>query len=279
MVKSIRNTFTSGEIAKLANISKQTLSYYEKEKLLKPAKRNQDNNYAYYSLAEHHMLEMIVCMRRLGFSIKSIREFLHYRDENIVSNLLRKKQEELILEQKELMEKLQSVQTILRKTDHIRNLILDRVLLEQLPEYEMYVSQNLSSMDGDKNNLIIRLNFMKNLFRLNNCDLTTGWFLSQDNTKKFQCSPVSRFFAMDNYNCIDDFRKLVNHKTKNQCYVSIYGKGNYHHCCEAWIKKCFQFIERNELEINGDTIVSFEKDYWITNDKNEYVFKLSIPVK
>lgn len=84
---------------------------------------------------------------------------------------------------------------------------------------------------------------------------------------------------MDNYNCIDDFRKLANHKTKNQCYVSIYGKGNYHHCCEAWIKKCFQFIERNELEINGDTIVSFEKDYWITNDKNEYVFKLSIPVK
>lgn len=56
-------------------------------------------------------------------------------------------------------------------------------------------------------------------------------------------------------------------------------RGNYHHCCEAWIKKCFQFIERNELEINGDTIVSFEKDYWITNDKNEYVFKLSIPVK
>lgn len=156
MVKSIRNTFTSGEIAKLANISKQTLSYYEKEKLLKPAKRNQDNNYAYYSLAEYHMLEMIVCMRRLGFSIKDIREFLHYRDENIVSNLLRKKQEELILEQKELMEKLQSVQTILRKTDHIRNLILDRVLLEQLPEYEMYVSQNLSSMDGNKNNLIIR---------------------------------------------------------------------------------------------------------------------------
>lgn len=279
MVKSIRNTFTSGEIAKLANISKQTLSYYEKEKLLKPAKRNQDNNYAYYSLAEHHMLEMIVCMRRLGFSIKDIREFLHYRDENIVSNLLRKKQEELIFEQKELMEKLQSVQTILRKTDHIRNLILDRVLLEQLPEYEMYVSQNLSSMDGDKNNLIIRLNFMKNLFRFNNCDLTTGWFLSQDNTKKFQCSLVSRFFAMDNYNCIDDFQKLVNHKTKNQLYVSIYGKGNYHHCCEAWIKKCFQFIECNELEINGDTIVSFEKDYWITNDKNEYVFKLSIPVK
>ena len=36
MVKSIRNTFTSGEIAKLANISKQTLSYYEKEKLLNP---------------------------------------------------------------------------------------------------------------------------------------------------------------------------------------------------------------------------------------------------
>ena len=89
---------------------------------------------------------------------------MNYRDENIVSNLLRKKEEELILEQKELMEKMLSVQTILRKTDHIRNLILDRVLLEQLPEYKMYVSQYLSSVDGDKNNLIIRLNFMKNLF-------------------------------------------------------------------------------------------------------------------
>ena len=73
----------------------------------------------------------------------------------------------------------------------------------------MYVSQYLSSVDGDKNNLIIRLNFMKNLFRLNNCDLTTGWFLSQDNTKKFQCSPVSRSFAMDNYNCIDDFENWL----------------------------------------------------------------------
>ena len=66
---------------------------------------------------------------------------------------------------------------------------------------------------------------------------------------------------------------------KNPFYVSWEHSLHNHHCCEAWIKKCFQFIERNELEINGDTIVSFEKDYWITNDKNEYVFKLSIPVK
>ena len=88
MKRKLRNTFKSGDIARLANISKQTLSYYEREGLLKPALRDDNNRYAYYSLTEHHKLEMVVCLRNLGFSIKEIKRFMEYRNENILIDML-----------------------------------------------------------------------------------------------------------------------------------------------------------------------------------------------
>lgn len=280
MKRKLRNTFKSGDIARLANISKQTLSYYEREGLLKPALRDDNNRYAYYSLTEHHKLEMVVCLRNLGFSIKEIKRFMEYRNENILIDMLQMQQKRVLEEQQELAEKQRKIQNILRKTLFIKNIILGRVSLEQLPEYNLYVSERLSDVDGDKNNLIIRLNFFKQIFPYNQSDFNSGWFLTAESIKNLRFSPVSRFFAIDTgHNEETGFKKLINYKVPSQFYVSIYGKGNYHNCCKSWTEPCLAFIQHNHLRISGDVLVVFIKDYWMTNDKNEYIFKLSIPVK
>lgn len=280
MEKKLRNTFKSGDIARLANISKQTLSYYEREGLLKPALRDDNNNYAYYSLTEHHKLEMVVCLRDLGFSIKEIKNFLEYRNENILIELLEMQQKKILEEQRNLAEKQRRIQNILGKTLFVKNIILDRVSLEQLPEYNMYISERLSEVNGDRNNLLIRLNFFRQIFQYNQSDFNSGWFLTAESIKNLKFSPVNRFFAIDTGNNGEaGFKKLVNYKLPSQFYVSIYGKGNYHDCCKNWVESCLAFIKHNNLRISGDALVVFLKDYWTTNDKNEYIFKLSIPVK
>lgn len=199
MEKKLRNTFKSGDIARLANISKQTLSYYEKEGLLKPALRDDNNNYAYYSLTEHHKLEMVVCLRDLGFSIKEIKNFLEYRNENIFIELL-EMQQKILEEQRNLAEKQRRIQNILGKTLFVKNIILDRVSLEQLPEYNMYISERLSEVNGDRNNLLIRLNFFRQIFQYNQSDFNSGWFLTAESIKNLKFSPVNRFFAIDTGN-------------------------------------------------------------------------------
>ena len=42
--------FSVGEISKLTNVPIQTLRYYDKMGLLKPAYINEQNNYRYYSV-------------------------------------------------------------------------------------------------------------------------------------------------------------------------------------------------------------------------------------
>lgn len=279
MAKEPRNTFTSGEMAKMANISKQALYYYERKNLLKPVKIDKENNYSYYSLPEHHKLEMIVCLRDLGFSIQSIKEFIDYRDENILIDMLREKKLELDCKYQTIAEQQSNVSKILEKSRFIKNLMLDRVGLEQLPAYRMIVSEKLSEVDGDKNNLVIRLNFMKKIFHFNHYDLDHGWFLSKENLQNRIFSPVGRFFAIatgEGSKLIDQY---INFELASKYYVTIYGKGNYHSNCKNWTDNCLRFIEHNGLEVDGDALVIFVKDYWYTNEKDEYVFKLAIPVK
>ena len=69
------NFFTAGELANLFNISKQTLLYYDKIKLLSPAYVD-EKGYRHYSIQQYLDLEIIVNLRSFNISIVVIKEYL-----------------------------------------------------------------------------------------------------------------------------------------------------------------------------------------------------------
>ena len=75
----MENLFSIGELAKYQNISKQTLIFYDKIGLFRPAYVDPDNGYRYYSAAQLDFLDTILIMKKIGFSLKEIQEHMkHY---------------------------------------------------------------------------------------------------------------------------------------------------------------------------------------------------------
>ena len=57
-MQSERIKYTIGEISKITNLNKKTLRFYDEKGILKPLKRDEYNNYRYYS--EQEILKALV---------------------------------------------------------------------------------------------------------------------------------------------------------------------------------------------------------------------------
>lgn len=71
---------TVGQMAEINQVSPQTLRYYDKIGLLKPA-AIYDNGYRYYEISQCALLDMIAHMKALGFSLDEIRDFIRTGDQ------------------------------------------------------------------------------------------------------------------------------------------------------------------------------------------------------
>lgn len=69
------NKLTIDDLSKKLNISKSKLRYYEKIKLIEGIERDETNNRV-YSEKDFELINLIVCMRGLGVSIKAIKKHI-----------------------------------------------------------------------------------------------------------------------------------------------------------------------------------------------------------
>ena len=88
---------TTGELAKLMHVTKNTLFHYDKIGLFSP-EIVLDNEYRYYSIHQIEVLEAIIMLKELGMSLKEIQVFLSDRTPEKLLELFEK--EEQILAEK-----------------------------------------------------------------------------------------------------------------------------------------------------------------------------------
>ena len=81
------NLFTIGQFAKLHEINKKTLMWYDEIGLLKPA-IIKENGYRYYTYYQSSLLETILLLRELNVSIPEIQNFLRNRSAFSLERLL-----------------------------------------------------------------------------------------------------------------------------------------------------------------------------------------------
>ena len=64
----MREYLNVGQMSALFHLNKQTLQYYDREKIFSPAYRNPENNYRMYRFDQVYGLALICYLRKLGFS-------------------------------------------------------------------------------------------------------------------------------------------------------------------------------------------------------------------
>ena len=94
----MENLFSIGEVSKYQNISKQTLIFYDKIGLFCPAFVDPNNGYRYYSASQIDYLDTILIMKKIGFSLKEIKE--HMQDYNIDSSLIVLRKQMTVIDQR-----------------------------------------------------------------------------------------------------------------------------------------------------------------------------------
>jgi len=68
--------FRTGEMARLHGVSKQTLIYYDTIGLFRPKEVGEESGYRYYGLEQFEELDVILCLKSLGMSLKEIKGYL-----------------------------------------------------------------------------------------------------------------------------------------------------------------------------------------------------------
>lgn len=123
------------EIGSLFGLGIQTIHYYDKIGILKPAFREGKAGIRKYKFDQIYQLASIRYMRKLGYSIEEVRKFQDSRNPELTIHLLRERSKALQAQWRELM---QIDDAILRKINYIesemKHMDLDSIEIREFPE-------------------------------------------------------------------------------------------------------------------------------------------------
>lgn len=137
--------FTVNEYAKLHEVGKRTLHYYDEIGLFTPAIKK-DNGYRYYTSSQSSMLEMILTLKELNMSLDEIKSYMSSRKPEDFKQLLQEKQKAIDDE----IEKLKEIKQMLRnKEDLLEVLEEDLNQIVVLPcDSKYYITTEIDHKDN-----------------------------------------------------------------------------------------------------------------------------------
>lgn len=108
---------TIGQMAKLNNISVQTLRHYEKVELLKPSYTNENTGYRYYSMKDFNTIDLIKQCKAMGMSLEEIKEVTNnYTSLESIEDILNN--QKMIID-----EKIKELENIKKKIGYMKDTI------------------------------------------------------------------------------------------------------------------------------------------------------------
>lgn len=124
---------TIGEVAKLSNISIQTLRFYDRIDLFKPIKIDPKNQYRYYQNTQLYYLDIIKSLKYLGLSLEEVKSVLTLSPEELVDYLA--DQENRI--EDEFKRLIETKEVLKRKKEQIQSFVVEsdkmHVCVKEMP--------------------------------------------------------------------------------------------------------------------------------------------------
>ncbi|MFD3158011.1 MerR family transcriptional regulator [Haloimpatiens sp. FM7330] len=266
--------FSTGEFAKLANVSKQTLIYYDKSGVFSPVYKD-ENNFRYYSLSQFEALDTLISLKEIGVPLKEIKSYLSNKDIESLVGLLKKKSQ-LINKQIDRLRHISS--KIKNKSLRLEKAINQRFNTEPYfiqcnPRY--ILTSNVKSDDYKKimAKIIEFIKECKNKEEFDNGN-SIGGIIRKEDILKGKFNKIKAIFIMLNSKIINDH---ANVKPRG-IYACINHIGGYDTTHISY-KKLMNFIEKSGYEIIGDAYENELIGYLSAKSQNEYLIEISIQVQ
>lgn len=275
MDKENKMYFTTGEIAKLYDISKKTLFHYDKIGLFKPEKVL-PNGYRYYSHYQLELLNVICILKDIGVPLLDIKEFIDKRD---ITNSI----EFLELESQKILNEISRLKRINNIIKNKINIInegkkhTDEIFMEEQQEEllilsdEINISTELLDYDLENYSSIIKYCNENNL----DAGYPVGSLMSKENLQNNIFNEYTHYFIQ--VDKLPPHEKKVLVKPKG-LYVVGYSHGYFDQTIHMY-PRLIEYIKKNNLTIVGNAYEQTLIDEVSIKDINNYVIKVSIEVK
>lgn len=272
----MNHLFSIGEVSKYQNISKQTLIFYDKIGLFRPAYVDPDNGYRYYSAGQIDYLDTILIMKKIGFSLSEIKE--HMQHYTIDSSLVAFKNQLSVIDEQ------------IRQLHLIRSRVQHRC--EQMEHAKSHrEKENLVLME-EMDVPYILIHDVKEPYTLTEISIATKQCFAdafQKNLPVFlQCGVIVPLTQIRNghYTAAakvflpiekNDEANNIQQLPAGTC-VSIYHVGDYLSIGRSY-QKLLDYCETHSLEIISDSYEFCINDYLTSRDEEEYITKIMFYVR
>lgn len=268
------NYFSTGEFAKLCNVNKKTLFYYDEIGLFKP-EIVKENGYRYYSIYQLEVFDIIHTLRDLGVPLKQIKSFIDERNPKSVVKFFEYKTGEIENEIKQLRRKQEIMSNkikIIKEAEKIRDNI-DNLSIEEQDEEYLVLSKNIdkSKFPYDSEVYANHLNYCYNQ------DLYIGYPLGFIKT-------IDDLYSENDYAYTYYYTKVNKNDGENIIkkpkgrYLVGYLNGSYIDIPGLY-KKMLDYVKTHNLELIGHSYEEELINLIAVKDMNDYIIKVSMQIK
>ncbi|MCV9949383.1 MerR family transcriptional regulator [Paenibacillus sp. BT-177] len=271
MKNTFEKTYLTGEFAKLLEINKDTLLYYDKIDLFKPA-GTFDNGYRYYTFEQFDQFVAIQSLRAVEVPIKELKTYFDAPNVQALQQLAMEQQEKVAME----IQKLQDIQFFLERTvaltKEMEEVSFGEVLVKQLPaEPVVYSDEKIDWSSLSMEELYEQTTpFLKKLGIKSTAAYGTVYTKGDFLNKKFE--GVSYLFCR-----LDDpsaRMKPAGH------YAVIYHQGPYDEISQTeTYNTLLAYLEEEQLALDGDIYEEYLLHSIAAKEEKDYITKISVKVK
>lgn len=276
----VMEMLTIGQMAKLNNISEQTLRLYDKIGLLKPDIVSNQNRYRYYNIKQSARLDMIQYMKSLGMTLSDIKEQLDQKDISLIKNILAKKTTHINEQLQALKYQKQAIERTIKSYDRYEASPPDgTILVEYIDKRHIYcIDTGINFYDFGIEVYEEMLRKLKkslvsdNLPQIYFCNV--GTILRKNNLEKRRFVSSEVFVFVDR----DSVKEELTIEIPANTYLCIYC--NEFNKEKEYINRLLNAVKKNEYTIVGDYIceVLAELPIFEHNERGMFL-RLQVPIK
>lgn len=272
--------FRIGQLAGIYKISGKTLRYYDELGLLKPQYVDRMTGYRYYTSSQIPILNEIFLLKEMGLSLKEITYLMQREEENdstVLKGVLELKQMELDREIRELLQKKQMIELLKKKLDgegkvEISGLNVGTKKIEKMKVASLEATISAySTQDYLWSELLDFLSQQKIKTGTERYTIYYDSVFKGDDIQveiqkrvltKFQGNERIRYKEVGPLEQVAYLLHTGDHESVINAYQAI-----------------LTWIEENDYEITGNIREEFHMDDFMTNNPEEFVTEIQIPIR
>lgn len=272
-----KELLTIGEVAKLCNISRKTLRYYDECGLITPDYIAKDTGYRYYSKTNVLRLPMIKYYKQMGFKLCEIKDILFSNSSYVQEHSFINKMDDLKKEMEYMHEQLTALSdwyNLIQEARMVLEMNVNEVSTKFITPCEYcYLDQDFSY---DYPASVINIPWV-NYLESNQCEITGEVILCFENLDDQMNKKSTRARVMQTLVHCEN-KSIPTIKTERKIVASIYHKGSHETLHQSY-QKIVNWAKQNHYHYGPECVERFVIDYWTTTNPDEFVTELLVPIQ